>query len=243
MRLFLVLRSLVATVYALMATAMVALYIVLTSIFTKNMRIHDWAVRLWGASCMWVFNVHIHVVGKENIPKGGCLFVFNHTSHFDILIISAILQKPARFGAKTELFRIPLFGRAMAASGALEIFRADRDRVLELYKSSISRVYAGESFILAAEGTRQTTPGVGAKFKGGPFIFAIGGQFAISPLVLKGAAECLPKGDLLACTRQWRHDVTVTVLPPVVTAGYTVEQRQILQNQAQKAMTSAYLNS
>ena len=101
----------------------------------------------------------------------------------------------------------------------------------------------GECFVLAAEGTRQPVPGVGAKFKSGPFIFALSGQFAIVPIVLRGAAECLPKGRLLACTGQWRYDLTMTILPPVPTVGLTEEDRPRLQEDIKAQMTKAYNKS
>ena len=196
----------------------------------------------WARPILFFYNVKVVVTGEENRPKSGCLYLFNHSSHFDILVLASCLPQPARFGAKIELFKIPLFGRAMLALGVLPITRSERDKVLQLYEDSIKRVHAGESFILAAEGTRQPNPGVGSKFKGGPFIFAVSGQFPIVPVVIRGAAECLPKGDLLACTRHFRHDVTIKILPAISTLGLKdKEDREELKNQVQKIMTTAYL--
>lgn len=241
MKLLLLLRSLVATVFFVLHTAVIASTIILLSFIVKRGPIFDHLMWVWARPILFFYNVHITVKGKENKPTGGVLYLFNHSSHFDILALASALSQPSRFGAKIELFKIPLFGRAMLALGVLPITRSEREKVLQLYEDSIKRVHAGESFILAAEGTRQPNPGVGSKFKGGPFIFAINGQFPIIPVVIRGAAECLPKGDLLACTRRFRHDVTIQLLPPLFTNGLKAEDRTQLRDQAQKIMTTAYL--
>lgn len=203
----------------------------------KSIDFLSWA---WGRSIQWAFNMHVHLSGEENIPQGGCLFVFNHTSHFDILSIYGRLKKSARFGAKIELFKIPLFGSVLRSAGMLPIVRTDRAAVLKLYSESISRVHAGESFLLAAEGTRQTAPGIGTKFKSGPFIFAIDGQFPIVPIVIKGATACLPKGRMLPCTDRWRYDIYLKILPPIATKGLTLENRDQLKTQTRELMAREY---
>lgn len=239
MRLILLIRSFLATVGAVVFTSITSSLIIIFSFITGRGRFLDNLMWVWGHVNLFLFNVHVRVLGRENKPQEGCLYLFNHSSHFDILVLATLL-KGCRFGAKIELFKIPIFGRAMLALGILPIRRSDRDRVLQLYQDSIARVNKGECFILAAEGTRQPVPGVGARFKGGPFIFAISGQFSIVPVVIRGAAECLPKGDLLACTRKFRHDVTVQILPAVSTVGLKLDDRHRMQEELQKRMDAAY---
>lgn len=234
------LRSLFATVFFVLYTAIICISIIILSFILKRGPFLDRFMWLWARPILFFYNVQVTVRGEENKPAGGCLYLFNHSSHFDILVLASTLTQPVRFGAKIELFKIPLFGRAMLALGALPIERSERNKVLQLYEESIHRVHAGESFMLAAEGTRQPQPGVGAKFKGGPFIFAINGQFPIVPVVIRGAAECLPKGDLLACITHFRHEVTIQILPPISTLGVKEDGRSQLQEQAQKIMTTAY---
>src|SRR5690606_10302576 len=119
------------------------------------------------------FGVRLTVEGLENLPAEGCIMVFNHSSHFDIFALAAGITKSSRFGAKIELFKIPVFNWAMRTVEVLPIRRRQRDQVLKLYEDSVPRVHSGESFYLAGEGSRQPTDQVGEKFKSGPFIFAI----------------------------------------------------------------------
>ena len=255
MKLIYILRSFFASIYFLIATVVfgstliVALAVIQSDWLPKKLavkvrkyktKIVDFISWIWGRTIQVAFNMRVQVKGEENIPEGGCLFLFNHTSHFDILTIYGQLKKSARFGAKIELFKIPLFGQVLRSGGMLPIARADREDVLKLYQDSIGRVRAGESFLLAAEGTRQPSPGVGAKFKSGPFIFAISGQFPIVPVVLKGSTECLPKGQLLACTQRWRYDISLRFLPPVSTSGLTLNDRKWLQEDVREMMARAY---
>ena len=44
-----------------------------------------WIVIQWGRLTTWLFRLDVHVRGVENLPKEGCLLVFNHTSHLDVV--------------------------------------------------------------------------------------------------------------------------------------------------------------
>jgi len=233
-------RSIIATAYFIVLTAAIATAVIFSVVILRRQDFSDKLIWFWGRSLTWAFNIDVELLGEENIPKEGCLFVFNHSSHFDIIIFASAIKKHARFGAKIELFKIPIFGPAMRAAGVLPITRAERSKVLRLYDESIARVHKGESFILACEGTRQPRPGVGERFKSGPFIFAINGQFPVVPVVIRGAAEVLAKGDLIACTKAWKHKARVEVLPAMPTAGLTMDDRPQLQEEVRARMTAAY---
>lgn len=240
MRLIFIIRSVLATIVLILATIVFGILVIIGAGVFKSRKMADLAITSWARTILWAFNIKVEVRGLENVPAEGCLFLFNHSSHFDIPVIQAVLPKSARFGAKIELFKIPIFGLAMKAAGALPIVRADPSQVFKLYDESIARVHAGESFTLAAEGTRQPVPGVGPKFKAGPFVFALNGQFPLVPVVIRGAAECLPKGELLGCSRAWRHKVQVQVLPAVLTKGLNLEDRPQLQEKVRSSMVAAF---
>ncbi len=233
-------RSFLATAFFVVLTAILGLFMIVGMLVFRNQKWSDLVLLVWSRLSFWAHNVEVTIEGVENYPTEGCLFLFNHASHFDIPAFYYAIRKSARFGAKIELFSIPIFGPAMRAAGILPIERADRTKVLNLYAESIARVKAGESFVLAAEGTRQRLGGVGEKFKTGPFIFAISGQFPLVPVVIYGASECLPRGDLLACTSRWRSTIRIRILPPVATAGLTEQDRVRLQTEMRENMARAY---
>ena len=146
------LRAPIATVLNLLLTIIGTTLFTICS-FIKNSKIDNWIIFQWANSICKVSGVDIKKVGFEKIPESeGCLFVFNHSSFFDILVMYGSIRKPFRFGAKSELFSVPFLGMTLKAMGALPIHRGKRSEVLKLYEKSVHRIERGESFALAPEG-------------------------------------------------------------------------------------------
>jgi 1-acyl-sn-glycerol-3-phosphate acyltransferase len=208
------------------------------SFVLRNRRVDNFMIYFWGRATNWLFGVRVKVSGLENIPEGkGCLFLFSHTSFFDIFALSQSIPG-IRFGGKEELFRIPIFGSVLRSVGMLEIARDRREEVFKVYEAAQKRFEHGERFALAPEGTRQDTELLGP-FKSGPFIFAINAQVDIVPIVIQGAARILPKGSTLANKDCWSSDVSVQVLPAVSTVGFNRENKAILMEQVFSKMKKA----
>lgn len=187
-----------------------------------------WSLNFWGHVTCNLFRVKINVHGRENLPKGGGLVLFNHQSLLDIVILQTITGR-IKFGAKIELFKVPFFGPAMRLSGMLPIARDNIQDVIRVYKEAESRAARGELFALAPEGTRQKQDQLGL-FKSGPFIFAINAKLPIHPIVIRGVQPILKKGSLLPNYDVWSRSVDVHILPPVMATDYTVEQKVELMN-------------
>ena len=74
--------------------------------------------------------------------------------------------------------------------------------------------------MLSIEGRRSSNGALGP-YKKGPAILAIAAQARIVPILIEGAAPCLPFGE-------WRvrpGRITVTLLPAVETSGLTLGDR------------------
>jgi 1-acyl-sn-glycerol-3-phosphate acyltransferase len=207
--------------------------IVLNLIF-NNRKLDDDVAIFWGLSTCWMFGIRLQLNGAENIPAGGCIYLFNHTSFFDIFAMQAVLRG-FRFGAKIELFSIPVFGAAMRRMGALPIAREKRDEVFRVYQAAQIRIERGEKFALAPEGTRQSEEKLGS-FKSGPFVFAINAKAPLVPVVIRGAAPVMPKGAWIPNTDVWSRTITIDVLPPVSTEGVDLKARPALQEQVRNLM-------
>lgn len=226
---------LMAIIYPVFLLGMSLLTICLNFIFHQR-RIDDAMISLWGRISCRLFGVRVHVKGLENIPLNkGCLFLFNHTSFFDIFSMIGFLPG-VRFGAKIELFKIPLFGYAMRRVGVLPIDRANREEVFKVYESAKQRLINGERFALAPEGTRQETEALG-EFKSGPFIFAISAQALIVPVVIRGASAILPKHSLLPNAQVWTRDIHIQVLPPVDATQFSIDNKDVLQDRIHLVMS------
>ncbi|AFY01508.1 lysophospholipid acyltransferase family protein [Bdellovibrio bacteriovorus] len=227
-------RSLLGAILLPIHTVLCSAAMVICNILFNNRKLEDHIVEFWTRNCCRMFNVKVEVKGLENRPDGGFLYVFNHTSFFDIFAMNGWLGS-FRFGAKIELFSIPVFGAGMRRAGILPIARNRRDEVFKVYQAAEARIKAGERFALAPEGTRQKTETLGS-FKSGPFIFAISAKAPIVPVIVKGAAAIMSKGQLVPNWGVWSRTITLEVLPPVSTEGYTIEDRPILQEKVRKMM-------
>lgn len=205
------------------------------NILFNSRKVDDAFIRNWGRWSSAMFGVRIRTEGFGNVPAGqGCLFVFNHTSFFDIFALAATVPG-IRFGAKIELFRIPIFGFAMRRLGILPIDRGNREKAFEVYREAQARMRRGERFALAPEGTRQTEERLGP-FKSGPFVFAINTGAPIVPVVIRNAASILPKHTIFPNMGSWNHDVQVIFLPPVKTDHLKIQDRPELQKQVHSKM-------
>ena len=94
------------------------------------------------------------VIGRENIPKGGCVVCPNHVQLSDPPFAAVALghRTPLRLMAKKELFRKPLFAWLIAALGAFPIDRGGVD--IDAIKTALGSVRAGQKLIIFPQGTR-----------------------------------------------------------------------------------------
>lgn len=231
------------TIYGIVHTLVVSLMVVFSALVFRSRKAVNWCVKVWAVPLLKPAGVDVEMRGLENIARSGkgFLIVFNHSSLFDIPILFAHIPRPFMFGAKIELFRIPIFGKAMEVCGVLPIDRGNRNKVMRVYEAAIARVKRGESFALAPEGTRQggDVTDLG-RFKKGPFEFAINAQMDIVPVVVAGALRVLPKHSLFPNMGRWKQKVIVQIFPPVPTAGFNSENIDSLVDRVRGQMNPAF---
>jgi 1-acyl-sn-glycerol-3-phosphate acyltransferase len=228
-------RALIMAVLYLPFLLLSSLVCLFVNLVFNRREFDDIVLCWWGRISCLMFGVAVKAEGLENIPPGGGVFIFNHTSFFDIFAMVGYLPS-LRFGAKIELFSIPFFGRAMHRVGILPIARKNREQVFKVYKEAEARLHSGERIALAPEGTRQFREDRLGHFKAGPFVFAIGAQVPIVPVVIRNASHILPKNSFLPNLGTWSRHITLTVLPALDTKNLTVEDRPTLQKQAVQLM-------
>lgn len=203
-------------------------------------KLDDYILSLWGRICCRMSGVKVVVEGQHNIPEEGCLFLFNHTSFFDIFAMCGYIPK-VRFGAKSELFKIPVFSQTMKAMNVLPIARNKPNEVFKIYEEAKNRFGTGEQFALSPEGGRfygqQLSP-----FKSGPFIFAMSAGAPVVPVVIIGANTALPKGGILFNKSKLFHTIYLKILEPIDTKKYTPDQdsRKDLQKVVYDKMNSVW---
>lgn len=240
MKIIFIARSLVMSLVFVGATVFLSISGILINIFFNNKKYDDKIIEIWaGLSCS-LFNVKVKLHNPENIPRTGAVFLFNHSSFFDVFALAAAIPH-IRFGAKVELFKIPFFGYAMKRAGTLPIARGSREEVYKVYSEAKSRIQNNECFALSPEGGRFRGDNL-FPYKAGPFIFAINSGATVAPVVIKGAYEALPKSSWLANKDRWQRDVNLYFLKPISVENYTNENRQQLQKIVYDQMNSVWTN-
>jgi lyso-ornithine lipid O-acyltransferase len=97
-----------------------------------------------------LFGIRITVFGKP-IQDRGVLMVANHTSYFDILVLSGLAQ--ISFVAKSEVAGWPIFGILAKLQQAVFVERARRSQAGEAKNQIRERLLAGDALVLFPEGT------------------------------------------------------------------------------------------
>src|SRR5262249_49806657 len=139
----------------------------------------------------------------------------NHQSHFDIPVLFATIKGTMRMITKKELFRVPIWGRAMERSGFVKIDRGDRKSAIASLRDAGDQIRRGTHFGTAPEGTRRRAGRLGPLKKGG-FLLARETGVPILPVVVDGTRDILPP-DTYDIRRGAR--VTVRFGAPIETAG------------------------
>lgn len=180
--------------------------------------------RIWAKMLLKLSHTKIEVVGAENIlMEKPQIFMANHQSDFDILVVLGHLPSQFRWIVKKELFHIPLFGTAMRGAGYIEIDRQHHERAMLSIDTAARKIREGKSVMSFPEGTRSKN-GTIRPFKQGMFHLAIGSGVPIVPISIIGAHEIMPKRSL-----QIKPGKVVMVIDrPIDVNDYSIETRQEL---------------
>ena len=179
---------------------------------------------LWAKMLLRLTGIRVNVIGRENVlmnrPQ---IFMANHQSDFDILIVLAHIPGQFRWIAKKELFKIPIFGRAMKSAGYIEIDRQNHEKSMKSLEEAAQKIREGKSVITFPEGTR-SKDGTIKPFKQGLFHLAIQAGVPIVPISIIGAHKIMPKRTLKVKPGR----ITMIIGRPVDVSGYTIETRSEL---------------
>jgi 1-acyl-sn-glycerol-3-phosphate acyltransferase len=194
----------------------------------------------WCGTIVFLSGIKINIKGIENVPiKTGFLYLFTHSSHLDIPVMFAKSPKSFRFGAKSELFKIPFFGQAIKLSGTLPITRENRSKVMAVYQQAEKRVAQGEAFALSPEGGRRRGDEL-LDFKSGPFIFAINAKMPIVPVILCKTNHCLKKGSFFINPDRLTREVGMHFLEPVDISLRSIDEVKLIKNELRDKMLKEF---
>ncbi len=132
------------------------------------------AIVNWGFRvCLRISGTTKTVIGLENIPKDQpVLYVGNHRSYFDILLLSTTAPGPVGFLAKTEMDRYPLLNLWMRNIDCTFLDRSDIKQGMKVILKNIELLKGGTSISVFPEGTRNKTEELLLPFHDGCFKMA-----------------------------------------------------------------------
>jgi putative phosphoserine phosphatase/1-acylglycerol-3-phosphate O-acyltransferase len=159
------------------------------------------------------------VTGHEHLwSSRPCLFVFNHQSKIDPILIMKLLRGGFTGVAKKEAANVPGFGQFFRLAGVAFIDRADTGKAKAAMEPAVDKLRAGTSLVISPEGTRSPTPRLGP-FKKGAFHLAMQAEVPMVPIVIRNAGEVMWRGAQTVRP----GTVEVAVLPPVDTSAWTAK--------------------
>jgi 1-acyl-sn-glycerol-3-phosphate acyltransferase len=129
--------------------------------------------RLWSRGFCRLLGARVEVCGVP--PDPPCLLVSNHLSYVDVMVLASVL--PARFVAKAEVKRWPIFGLISRSADTLFVDRGTKRDALRVGREMAEGLRRGDAIVLFPEGTSTHGHRVAA-FK--------------PPLLAPAAAEGLP---------------------------------------------------
>ena len=137
------------------------------------------------------------------------IFVFNHQSLLDSLVLAHLLRHDVVAFCKQELAANPLAGPLLRQADTIFVDRGAPDQSAVL-RQALEVLAGGRSLVIAPEGTRSTLGEI-QPFRHGAFLLAKKARVPIIPIVLHNVKDALPKGGWLLRPATIR----VTVLPPL----------------------------
>ena len=156
--------------------------------------------------------IKLIVKGDEKIDLNkSYVVVSNHPSTLDIFTHITALPVSIRFLTKTELFRIPVFGRVLKVLGLPRIDRKNASANFEKINDSISKVIKNNnSIMIFPEGKRSNQRDL-LPFKKGAAYISKDFQLPIIPVVTHNAHNLMRKGEV------WLRsgEITIEILNPI----------------------------
>jgi 1-acyl-sn-glycerol-3-phosphate acyltransferase len=184
-------------------------------------RITTTALRIYIRFAGWSVRVAGRENIRENVPR---MFVANHCSYTDLVVLIAAIGTDYHFVAKEEVRSMPFFRTFLRKLGHFAFKREDPHARLEQADEIEQALRRGESVFVFPEGTFTAQPGV-RPFHLGAFKAAIAAGREIVPVALNGTRRLLRDGTWLPR----RSRVTITICPPIVAQSDASNWQEIVR--------------
>lgn len=200
---------------------------------------HSWypfffkVARVWSAAI--IFGIGCYPIIKREIKykKGeSYMFVANHTSMTDIMLMFYATKNPFVFIGKKELAKFPLFGYIYKRTCIL-VDRSNTKSRVEAFRRAEKRLNEGLSICIFPEGgVPDDLDLVLDEFKDGAFRLAIEHQIPIAPMTFHDNKKRFP----YALFKGGPGKMRVKVHKLLATQGMVLEDRRMLKNETREVI-------
>lgn len=227
--------------YILMAVPIILMF-PLILLFTSKASWYPYFFRLarfWAKVVLFGMGFFPILTKKERIErKKSYMFVANHTSMTDIMLMLYCVKNPFVFVGKKELVHIPVFGWVYKRSCILVDRKSPRSRK-EVFDQAQARLNQGLSICIFPEGGVSDDESIVLDtFKDGAFRLAIDHQIPIAPLVFFDNKRRFPFTFYKGSPGKMRAEVLV----PVPTQGLAQEHKPMLKEKVRNLILDQLRN-
>jgi acyl-[acyl-carrier-protein]-phospholipid O-acyltransferase / long-chain-fatty-acid--[acyl-carrier-protein] ligase len=194
---------------------------------------------------LWVLTrtlYRIRVVGRDHIPeRGGALFVCNHLSKVDALLLQAAIDRPIRFLMYKGIYELPHIKPLARIMGVIPISSEQRPReMLQSLQTASEAIKAGEIVCIFAEG-QITRIGQMLPFRRGFERIMKDQDAPIIPVALDGVWGSIfsfeKRRFLWKLPRRIPYPVTINFGKPMPATSNPFQVRQVVQELQADAWT------
>ena len=192
--------------------------------------------KYFSGGVLWLSGIKLEITGLENLDeKKTYVFVSNHSSQYDIVVLQKTIPNRMAMIFKKELAKIPFFGWQLAMGPYVMIDRENYEKALKSIDEAKEKMQKHNiSIVVFAEGTRSNTGEI-QPFKRGAFRLATQVGYPIIPTTIIGSNKIMPKGTY----RLRRGTIKVHFDKPIVSSGNVNRQQEIdLMNRVREIIIS-----
>jgi 1-acyl-sn-glycerol-3-phosphate acyltransferase len=201
---------------------------------TRKGRLSRPLADIYGKVLFAAFRVRVVRRGFERIdPRRPYVFMGNHTSIADPLVVALAIPQPFHCVFKKELARIPVFGWGLLSLGQIMVDRENTEQARASLAETLSGISGNNSIIIFPEGW-VSKGGQLLPLKKGGFHIAIQAGLPIVPVRIEGARKvCPPVGS----GHFNKGVISVQAFPPLAVSGKTEADIPALMGKVRVCLT------
>lgn len=152
-------------------------------------------VGFWARVTLRLLGIKIRIQHPERLQKPA-VFIVNHQSLIDVILVPAVICSRVKFVAKRELRYVPFWGWAFMMGGAIAVDRSKKGAAFEALARGIDRLASSWAIVFFPEGTR--SPGLTlGQLRGGAFRAAMATGRQVIPIGISATSRVDPPHSVL----------------------------------------------